>query len=137
MEAIRACTRGHTGSMATAHFSGPEEAVRGTAMLMLEEGLNLLLELAMARVAQAFNVVVQMFADATRGVEKVVSVTEIQEREGRVLYRELVRWEPSGNDFLGPGRWVVVDVPSPEAQAAMMRYGVRRGEIEEVFGDQR
>ena len=75
-EAIRACTRGHTG-LATAHFSEPEEVVQGTAMMMLEEGMSLDLHNARLRVAQAFQFVVQMLSDTSRGIKKVVSITEI------------------------------------------------------------
>lgn len=135
VEAIRACTRGHDGSMATTHFSSPEEAVRGTAMLMLEEGLNLSLRLAMARVAQAFNVVVQMFADSERGIKKITSITEIEESEGIVQYRELVRWVPDGDDYLGSGRWQILGKPGNRACEAMKKHGIRTSEIEEVFAD--
>ncbi|MDN5375116.1 MAG: pilus assembly protein CpaF [Thermacetogenium sp.] len=136
VEAIRACTRGHNGSIATTHFSSPQEAIRGTAMLMLEEGLNLSLKLAMARVAQAFNIVVQMFADSQKGVKKITSVTEIEEDDGAVRYRELVRWEPdSPDDYLGPGKWRILSKPGDRACEAMNKHGVSIGEIEEVFTD--
>ncbi|MEW6727571.1 MAG: ATPase, T2SS/T4P/T4SS family [Bacillota bacterium] len=133
LEAIRACIRGHDGSMATAHFTSPAEAVRGTAMLMLEEGLNLSLDMAQAQVARAFNVVVQMFSDSTRGVKKIVSVTEIEESGGEITYRELIRWEPFTADYLGPGKWVFENVPGPAACEKMRRYGVTKEEIREVF----
>lgn len=136
VEAIRACMKGHDGSIATTHYSSPQEAVRGTAMLMLEEGLNLSLRLAMARVAQAFNVVVQMFADSERGIKKITSITEIEEDEGTVRYRELVRWEPDNpDDYLGPGRWRILGKPGERACEAMKKHGVRASEIEEVFAD--
>lgn len=136
IEAIRACTRGHDGSIATTHFSSPEEAVRGTAMMMLEEGLSLSLRLAMARVAQAFNVVIQMFADSEIGVKKITSITEVEENGGTVRYKELVRWEPNNpDDYLGPGRWRILGKPSDRACEAMKKHGVSTGEIKEVFAD--
>lgn len=132
LEAIRACVRGHDGSMATAHFSSPEEAVRGTAMLMLEEGLNLSLDQGMVRVAQAFNVVVQTFTDSERGVKKIVGITEIEEDNGAIGFRPLVKWDPFTRDYLGPGRWTVQNAPSGKLCAKMARYGVTR--VAEVFG---
>lgn len=132
MEAIRACIRGHDGSMATAHFVSPEEAVRGTAMLMLEEGLNLSLDQAMIRVAQAFNIVVQMFTDSERGIKKVVGITEIEENNGIISYRTLVRWVPATNDYLGPGKWVVENVPSSKLCTRMARYGINPDDLAEV-----
>lgn len=136
VEAIRACTRGHDGSMATTHFSSPEEAVRGTAMMMLEEGLNLSLKMAMSRVAQAFNIVVQMFADSEAGIKKVESITEIYETGGSVCYRELLRWQPDDPaDYLGAGRWALVNPLSSVAIKEMAKYGVAQADIEEVFSD--
>lgn len=102
-------------------------------MLMLEEGLNLSLDMAQAQVARAFNVVVQMFSDSTRGVKKIVSVTEIEESGGEITYRELIRWEPFTADYLGPGKWVFENVPGPAACEKMRRYGVTKEEIREVF----
>lgn len=55
--AIEACTRGHDGSMATAHFSSfasPEEAIRNTAMLAIQEKNNIPIELVIERVARRF-----------------------------------------------------------------------------------
>lgn len=134
LEAIRACVRGHDGSMATAHFSSPEEAVRGTAMLMLEEGLNLSLNQAMVRVAQAFNVVVQTFTDSERGVKKIVGITEIEEDNGAIGYRTLVAWDPFTQDYLGPGKWIVRNAPSRKLCLRMARYGVTPSQVAEVFG---
>ncbi len=132
-EAIRACTRGHDGSMATAHFTSPAESIRGTAMLMLEEGLNLSLDQAQVRVAQAFNIVIQTFADSKRGIKKVVSVTEVEEKEGNIFFHELIRWEPFGKDYLGPGKWVFEKAPRPPLCQRMNRYGVTPDDIREVF----
>jgi pilus assembly protein CpaF len=135
MEAMRACTRGHDGSMATAHFSDPEEAVRDTATMMLEEGLNLSLRLAMERVARAFNIVVQMFTDSVCGVKKVTGITEIFPADGKIEYRKLVEWRPhTEEDYLGPGEWVVLGAPGEKSIRKMLMHGVRRSEIEEVFG---
>lgn len=134
LEAVRACVRGHDGSMATAHFTSPQEAVRGTAMLMLEEGLNLSLNQAMVRVAQAFNVVVQTFTDSQRGIKKITSITEVEEEDGAITYRDLLVWEPFGQDYLGPGKWVVKNPPSAKLCAKMARYGVTPARITEVFG---
>lgn len=125
IEAVRACTRGHPGSMATAHFNSPEEAIEGTAMLMLEEGLNLPLELAKLRVARSFDVVVQMFSDSVRGTKKLVSATEVLVGPaGEIGFRDLIRWEPRGDDYLGPGEWVFANPPSPGLRAKMFRFGV-------------
>jgi pilus assembly protein CpaF len=124
VEAIRACTRGHPGSMGTAHFNSPQEAVEGTAMMLQEEGLNISFEMAKLRVASAFDVVVQMLNDSDRGVKKLVSITELLVRDGEVRYSDLVRWEPKGYDYLGEGDWKLVNPPSPELRAKCFRFGV-------------
>lgn len=115
MEAIRACTRGHFGSMASAHFNNAEEAIEGTAMMMLEEGLNLPLNLAMLRVARAFNVVVQMYGDAVCGIKKVVEITEVYVDEGGTIrYIPPVKWVPYGESYMGEGEWEIKNNPSPK-----------------------
>ncbi len=101
-EAIRACVRGHN-SMATAHFSSPREAIEGTARMLLEEGLNLPVGIAVITVAAAYNVVVQMFGDPIRGAIKVESVTEVIPTINGVKYQDLIRWAPQGVDYLSGG----------------------------------
>jgi len=114
IEAVRACTRGLPGSMATAHFNSAEEAIEGTGLFMLEEGLNLPLELAKLRVARAFNIVVQMLGDSITGVKKVTSITEVYvDNNAQINYNELVRWVPNEIDnYLGEGKWEIVGKPS-------------------------
>ncbi|MGD0620953.1 MAG: ATPase, T2SS/T4P/T4SS family [Thermacetogeniaceae bacterium] len=102
-EAIRACVRGHS-SMATAHFSSPKEAIEGTARLLLEEGMNLPLDVAVLTVASAFNIVVQMFGDPVRGAIMVESVTEVIVDQGEAKYQDLIRWTSHGTDYLD-GSW--------------------------------
>ena len=113
IEAVRACTRG-IPALATAHFTTPEISVEGTAMFMLEEGLNLPLELAKLRVARAFNIVVQMKGDRKTGKKKVISITEIGVSEdNEIFYNELIKWNPSCEDYFGKGTWEKVNNPSP------------------------
>lgn len=120
-EAVRACIRGHDGSLATAHFGSPREAIEGTARLLLEEGLNLPLDVAVSLVASAYHVVVQMFGDTTKGVIKVESVTEVCPDGSRVEYRDLIRWTPKGDDYL-EGEWKVCCSPSPRLLERLGRY---------------
>lgn len=121
-EAIRACERGHHGSMATAHFSSPQEAIEGTARLMLEEGLNILPGAANLMVAGAYNVVVQMFGDTTRGIIKVDSVTEVDIIQNEIIYRDLVKWMPKANDYC-VGSWEKINEPGPRLIKRFKLYG--------------
>jgi pilus assembly protein CpaF len=110
-EAVRACIRGHN-SMATAHFSTPREAIEGTAKLLIEEGMNLPLNLAIADVASAFDIVVQMFGDPIRGVIMIESITEVVVDHDSVGYRDIIRWVPRGKDYLD-GEWESAQGLSP------------------------
>lgn len=133
MQAIQACSRGHDGSMGTAHFPSPQEAIRGTAMFMLEEGLNLDIDTAQIRVAGAYNIVIQLFGDSIRGTKKIISVTEVLEENGKIQYRDLIKWEPTGEDFLGDGEWKFYEQPSSKLRKRMKRHGVTEAQIQEVF----
>ena len=90
--AIEACLRGHEGSMATAHFNSPKEAIEGTARLLLAEGYSVKPEIAAATVASAFNVVVQMFGDTTRGIIKLDSITDLQIDGAQITYNDILKW---------------------------------------------
>lgn len=131
--AVQACIRGHTG-MATAHFTDPVTAVWGTAVLLQREQPDLPFDINVLLVARAFNFIVQMFTDSTRGVKKLKSVTELVVENDRVVYNDLIKWQPSTEDYLGPGSWEIVGRPSAAARESMMQYGVRGKEIDDVFG---
>jgi len=135
LEAIKACTRGHHGSMATGHFNSPREAVEGTAMMMLEEGLTLPLDIAKLRVARAFDVVVQLFGDTVNGVKKLESVTEIEtDEQGGIFYRDLVKWVPTGSQYVFDGEWELKNPPSEHLKQKMTRFEVSREDIASVWG---
>lgn len=133
IEAIKACTRGLPGSMATAHFNSPEEVIEGTGMLMLEEGLTLPLELAKIRVARAFNVVVQMLGDSVKGIKKLSSITEVYVNiEGKIVYNDLLKWIPNDEfDYFGEGVWKLIDKPSNNL-LARLKKNVSKVELEKL-----
>ena len=123
--------------MATAHFSSfssPEEAVRNTAMLAIQEGALLPLDLVIERVAQAFQIIIQTFTDARKGIKKITSITEVYTEEGETKYRPLVEWTPYTDDYTGEGEWKILNPPSVKCATAMRVYGVKLSEIQEAFG---
>lgn len=136
VEAVKSC-RVLRGSMATAHFSSAEEAVEGTAMLMLEEGLVLPFELAKIRVARAYNIAVEMFSDTERGIKKLIRITEIcvDDFNSKVYYRPLLEWVPDTEVYLGPGRWVLREKPSDELMTQMARYIPVKREVESLWSN--
>jgi pilus assembly protein CpaF len=123
--------------MATAHFSSAEEAVEGTAMLMLEEGLALPFELAKIRVARAYNIAVEMFSDTEKGIKKLVRITEIcvDDFSSKVYYRPLLEWVPDTEEYLGPGKWVLREKPSDELMTQMARYIPVKREVESLWNN--
>lgn len=135
---IEACTRGHDGSMATAHFSSfssPEEAVRNTAMLALQEGTQLPLDLVIERVAQAFQIIIQTFNDARSGIKKITSITEVAIEDGEIIYNPLVVWKPYSDDYTRDGEWKITNPLSERCINNMKVYGVTLQEIQEAWGD--
>lgn len=133
IEAIRACTRGFDGSMATAHFNTPEEAVEGCALFMLEEGLSLPLDIAKLRVTRAFDIVIQMLSDSITGKKKVVGITEIgADNEGNIYYNDLLKWLPDERDeYFGNGAWQLLDKPSNNLIKKLL-INVKEEELEEL-----
>ncbi len=122
-EAIRACERGMHGSIVTCHFGSPREAIEGTSRLLLEEGMNISPLAATLMVAGAYNIVLQMFGDSTRGIIKVDKITEIIYGQDKVEYNDLIKWEPEGDDYK-IGEWKVVGKPSQRLINRMQLYGV-------------
>ena len=114
--------RGLPGSMASAHFGSAEEAVEGAGLMLIEQGLNLNLEMAKLKVARAFNIVVQLYSDTVSGKKKLISITEIHvDKEKNITFRDLIRWTPSGSNYMGKGTWEMIDYPSNELIAHLLK----------------
>lgn len=130
VEAVRACTRGLDGSMATAHFNTAEEAIEGMALFMLEEGLTVPIDMAKLRVARAFNIIVQMEADALTGKKKIIEVMEIgADKEGQIYYNQLIRWMPEkDDDYFGKGEWFFTNKPTDKLIYKLLK-GVGKDEL--------
>lgn len=135
LHAIRACNRGLPGSMASAHFDSALAAVEGAALMLLETGLGLSLEMAKIRIARAFNIVVQMYGDSITGKKKIISITEVfVNAANEVQYRELVRWEPSGENYMGNGKWVLDKSPSKTLITHLLK-NIKKEDLEVVGWD--
>jgi pilus assembly protein CpaF len=129
IEAIKACVRGHDGSMATVHFGSPYEAIEGCGKMMLEEGLNLSLEIANLWVADAFQVVIQMFADTTKGIKKITHITEVYTEKGEINFSDLAVWRPKDKNYF-EGEWIFPNKISPQLRKRMAKYTSWTGEGE-------
>jgi len=131
IEAIKSCTRGHDGSASTIHFSNPHEAIEGCGKMMLEEGLNLPLSVAMTWVASAFNIVIQMFSDSRRGIKKITHITEVWPEGEKIHSRDLIVWQPESDDYFA-GKWVWLNNPSENLIKKMRRFGVTSADLREA-----
>jgi len=133
IEAVKACVRGHDGSMATVHFGTPEEAIEGCGKMMLEEGLNLPLDIANLWVANAFQIVIQMFADTTKGIKKITHVTEVCVTDSKeIQFKHLAVWRQKGNDFFD-GEWLFPHEISPQLKKRMDKYLIKKARKENLF----
>jgi len=130
-EAIQACERGHDGSMTTAHFSSPELFVKGTAKMLIKEGLALPEKAVEEMVASAFNVVVKMYGNSTEGIMKLESITELIPGDS-FSCNTLYRWEHAEGRYEA-GEWRMLGKPSESLMSRLARYGVTRADVEEVF----
>lgn len=130
-EAIKACTRGHDGSMGTGHYNSVEEAIEGTALMLLEEGKNLPLGLAKLQVARAFNIVVQTYSSTVHGIKKITHIAEIWPEGDNVKIRNLVTWKPNPDNYF-QGEWVIKNLPSGRLLQRMHQYGVTLQDFKEA-----
>ena len=89
---VRACTRGHMGSMTTAHVNALEDVPDAiTDMCMLDKrGMNP--ERLRRRIAQ-FVTQIGIEMRVVAGQRKIVRVGEISEREGQVYVRDLIAYD--------------------------------------------
>jgi len=125
-ELLKAATRGHDGTMGTVHQSSPEDAVTGVALMVLDDGKNLPLELLRLEVARAFNVIVQLYGDKARGIKRVERITELHVENDRVEFRDLCVWRPSPSDY-AQGTWEFPNRISERLAAKLHKYrGVNR-----------
>ncbi|GBF34168.1 type II/IV secretion system ATP hydrolase [Desulfocucumis palustris] len=122
-EAIKACLRGHDGTIATIHTSSVEEAINGLAMMNIEEGKNLPLELVRLEAASAFNVIIQMYSSPIAGIKKIIRVTEVYVEDDRIVFNDLCKWVPEGDNFL-IGGWVFPNKPSSRFMERFVKHGV-------------
>lgn len=136
-EAVKACLRGHDGSMATVHTSGVREAVDRVARMILETGKRLPVQYLRQEVARAYRVVVHLEADEARGVRKLVHLAECFPEGEDVGFRDLAVWRPaSPEDWFGAGDWDYPARPSATLLGQLRKRGVRAEELREVgWGD--
>ena len=88
LDMIQAMATGHDGSMSSVHAGSPAEALRRVETLALMADVGLSHAAIAAQVAAALDLIVHQVRGAD-GVRRIVSVSEVGERDGRAEVREL------------------------------------------------
>lgn len=111
---VRACTRGHEGSITSVHASGLEDVPDTiTDMCMLDgRGMN---PMTMTRRIAEHVTHIGFEMRMIGGVRRLARVGEFEWRDGEVQVRDLVRYEESED------RWVFPDFFSPKALRKIQR----------------
>ena len=133
---LEAFTRGHHGSIVTAHFSADsniKSILRNIAILAIKEGLNIPIEAIIEKAAQAFNLVIQTEADSITGVKKVVRITEVYAIDGEIIENKIVEWTPFSDNYWGDGEWKIINRFSDRSYNHLIKNGVKREEIDNLF----
>jgi len=105
---VRACTRGHTGSMTTVHANELEDVPDAIADMCMLDGRAMNPERLARRIA-AYVTQVGIEMRFVNGRRRVVRIGELQWTGGETAVREWVRYDASG------GGWVYPEMPSPRA----------------------
>lgn len=130
-EMLKACLRGHEGSMGTIHASSVPDAIDSMAFMVVDEGKQLPLPFLRLQVARAFNVVVQMFGDSRLGIRRVERLAEVYVQEDRVCFRDLALWRGTSEDY-NQGDWEFPDKPTDRLVGKLIKFGVSQAELEAV-----
>lgn len=95
---VRACTRGHMGSMTTAHVNTLEDVPDAiTDMCMLDKrGMNPeRLRRRIARFVTQIGIEMQL----VQGMRKIVRIAEISELDGQILVRDLIAYDADSDTW--------------------------------------
>jgi pilus assembly protein CpaF len=133
-ELIKAMSRGHSGSLGTAHSIGAMEVVDDFADMILESGKNVNLQALKYRIARAIDLVIKFRKLPNRrrvcaGVYELVTDTNDMKYEAVPIFE----FEIDEEDPQAKGKHVKKKDISPELKKKLNEYGVKRSEIEKVF----
>lgn len=119
---VRACTRGHSGSMTTVHANALEDVPEAITDMCMLDGRGMDPARLTKRIAQYVTQIgIEMrFAG---GYRRVVRLAEIGWRDGEIAVRDWAVFDEMS------GEWVYPNVPSDRARARMSSAGVAPGEI--------
>lgn len=134
-ELIKAMSRGHSGSIGTAHSMGALEVVDDFADMVLESGKSLNLEALKYRIARAIDIVVK-FRKLPNRRRVCAGIYEIVVDPKKMSYWEvpLFEFEVDEENPTDEGQHVKKNTISDALKKKLNNYGVRMSDIEAVFG---
>ncbi|NBI07588.1 ATPase, T2SS/T4P/T4SS family [Senegalia massiliensis] len=133
-ELIKAMTRGHSGSIGTAHSIGPLEAIDDMADMVLESGKLVSLQEVKYRIARALDIVIQ-FRKLPNKRRVCAGIYEIVVDSQNMKYDAvpLFEFEIDEENPESQGQHVMKNTISQKLKDKLNHYGVKRSKINEVF----
>jgi pilus assembly protein CpaF len=134
-ELIKAMSRGHAGSLGSAHSMGPTEVIDDFADMVLESGKSVDLGALKYRIARAIDVVVK-FRKLPNRKRVMAGLYEIITDEQAMNYRAvpLFEFELDEEDPGDDGRHVKKDTITDKLKRKLNSYGVPMSKLNSVFG---
>ena len=134
-ELIKAMSRGHAGSLGSAHSMGPTEVIDDFADMVLESGKSVDLGALKYRIARAIDVVVK-FRKLPNRKRIMAGIYEIVTDEKAMNYRAvpLFEFELDEEDPKDNGVHVRKGTITEKLKYKLNSYGVPRSELDRVFG---
>ncbi|MGD9946082.1 MAG: ATPase, T2SS/T4P/T4SS family [Burkholderiaceae bacterium] len=106
LDMLQAMNTGHDGSLTTVHANSPRDVVSRLETMVLMAGVDMPVAAIREQIVSAVDVVVHQsrMADGSR---RIVEIAELTGLEGsRVLMQPLFRYDKSGSDRTGMGRFI-------------------------------
>lgn len=117
-EMLKACTRGHDGSLTTVHGNSPEEVIDVFPSIIMEDGKPRDPELLRSMIARAFNIIIQKSWNPETGQRRIEKITEIYVERDKVKFNELIVWMPDNQN------WYMKNLPTKRIYDRMKFYQV-------------
>jgi len=133
-ELIKAMSRGHSGSIGTAHSMGPKEVVDDFADMILESGKSVNLQALKYRIARAIDIVVKFRKLPNKrrvcaGIYEMVASDSDMSFEAQPIY-EFIMDEENPQD---QGEHLRRNPISDKLRHKLNEYGVTKSELDRVF----
>lgn len=100
---VRACTRGHAGSLTTVHVHQMEDAPSAIADMCMQDGRPVSAERLLKRIT-LYVTQVGIEMAVVSGRRKIVRIGEFSFEGGEPRVRDLMRYEPDADGWVYPGR---------------------------------